>query len=503
MKDYDVIIIGAGNGGLATAATITQKGIKTLVLERNIVPGGSATSYRRGRFEFEAALHELCNVGEAESPGSIRKMFDSWGININWCLDDTLFRAIALGEDGYDVVMPSGVENYCEALERAVPGSYESANAMFEYINKVNLAMKYLSSGKVDPNVLAKEHTDFLRMASHSVDEVLDALNMPKKAQSIVKTYWPYLGTPTFEIDFAHYAMMFERYVIHKAAFPKYRSHELSLALVDMIKKNGGDVWYNSEVEEILIKDGTAYGVKVNGKEIYAKHIVANCSPDTVYAKLIKNYPVPPKANKLTNARKSSSLFFMVSLGLNRSIEELGIKDYTVFLYDSIDTTEQYKSTEQAYDSFILANCLNVAIPDASPEGTCILSFTSIMTEEAWKDIEPKDYNKVKNFIAKGIIDKYERITGIKISPYIEEIVIAAPPTFARYLGTPNGTPYGYRLQDFDTMINRIMNLKNEQFINKLYFVGAYCERALGYSSVYANGESLGRRIIKEEAKHE
>jgi prolycopene isomerase len=503
MNNYDVIIVGAGNGGLATAATLTKKGFKTLIIERNVVPGGSATSYRRGRFEFEAALHELCNVGYEENPGSIRRLFDSWGVKINWIIDETLFRTIAKGEDGYDVIMPSGVENYCNAMEKAVPGSYESVKVMFEYITKINKAMAYLSSGKVDPKVLATEHADFLRMASHSVDEVLEALNMPKKAQSIVKTYWPYLGTPTYEIDFAHYAMMFERYVIHKAALPKYRSHELSLAIVDMIKKNGSDVWFNSEVEEILVENGKAYGVVVNGERLYAKHIVANCSPDTVYAKLIKNYELPVKANKLSNARKSSSLFFMVSLGLNRSIEELGIKDYSVFLYDSPNTTKQFESCERAYDSFIIANCLNAAVEDASPSGTSILSFTSIMTEEAWKDIKPEEYNDVKNFIAERMIKKYEEFTGIIISPYIEEIVIAAPPTFARYLATPNGTPYGYRLQSFDTMINRIMNLKNELFIKNLHFVGAYAERALGYSSVYANGESVALRIIKEEMKNE
>ncbi len=52
MPDYDVIVIGAGNGGLAAAASLARDGQKTLLLERHNVPGGCATSFIRGRFEF-------------------------------------------------------------------------------------------------------------------------------------------------------------------------------------------------------------------------------------------------------------------------------------------------------------------------------------------------------------------------------------------------------------------------------------------------------------------
>ena len=78
-KDYDVIVIGAGNGGRAAGAFTAKNGKKTLVVEKHNIPGGSATSFVRGRFEFETSLHELCTVGTAENPGGIRKFFDMLG----------------------------------------------------------------------------------------------------------------------------------------------------------------------------------------------------------------------------------------------------------------------------------------------------------------------------------------------------------------------------------------------------------------------------------------
>jgi len=216
-KKYDLIVIGAGNAGLSVAATASKNGLKTLVIERNILPGGCATSFTRGRFEYESSLHELANVGTEENPGSVRQLFESWGADVNWINEENAFRVIADGEDGYDVTMPAGVEAFCDEMERQVPGSRDSVKALFKCAEKVEAALAYMSQGKPDPVVLMKEHTDFMRMASYSVDECLDALSMPKKAQNIIKTYWPYLGASTDNLDLAHYLLMMARSILQEA----------------------------------------------------------------------------------------------------------------------------------------------------------------------------------------------------------------------------------------------------------------------------------------------
>ena len=65
MDKYDVVVIGAGNGGLTAAAKLAQKGLNVILLERHNIPGGAATSFCRGRFEFEVALASVKRSGNA------------------------------------------------------------------------------------------------------------------------------------------------------------------------------------------------------------------------------------------------------------------------------------------------------------------------------------------------------------------------------------------------------------------------------------------------------
>jgi len=77
---YDAIVIGAGNGGLVAALTLQKKGKKVLVLEEGIRPGGVASSFILGRFEFERSLQTFIGYGCEEQHGKIYDLFKRLGI---------------------------------------------------------------------------------------------------------------------------------------------------------------------------------------------------------------------------------------------------------------------------------------------------------------------------------------------------------------------------------------------------------------------------------------
>ena len=80
MQTFDVVVIGSGNAGLTAAVTAQKSGKKTLLVERHNIPGGCATSFVRGDFEFEVALHQLSALGTEQSPFIMRHIFEQLGV---------------------------------------------------------------------------------------------------------------------------------------------------------------------------------------------------------------------------------------------------------------------------------------------------------------------------------------------------------------------------------------------------------------------------------------
>ena len=166
---YDAVVIGSGNGGLAAAVRLAQAGMKTLLVEKLNLPGGFATSFRRGRFEFEASLHELNDFGTAENTGDLRVLFDELGVTdkIEWLPIPDAYRVISRAEK-LDATMPFGVEAFIRKMEGYVPGSAKATRRFFDLAEEVRLAQAYSNSvnGKTDSKYMGEHFGNFVRCGS-------------------------------------------------------------------------------------------------------------------------------------------------------------------------------------------------------------------------------------------------------------------------------------------------------------------------------------------------
>lgn len=500
-NNYDIIVIGAGCGGLTAAVCAAKEGKKVLLLERHNAPGGFTSSFVRGRFEFDVSLHQLCGFSKEAGFGELRRIFDSIGISekISWTDVPDAFRLVTKSSDGtkIDVTMPFGVENFINAMETYVPGSKKSMEKLFNLAEDIEKATAYFSESDGQYNLreirrIMKEHGNFVRTAPYSVNEVLNALGVPQKAQEIFNAYWMYLGVDCDRLSFTHYVSMVHSYLKYGSVVPTFRSHALSMALAGALEDYDGEIRYNSHVSRILFKDGHASGVILkNGERIECNHIICTCSPTTAYSKMIKKSDVPVSAVKRTNARSYGARGACVYLGLNRSPKDLGIKDYSVFITDSADTAYQFtlmKSIDS--NNAQAAVCLNIANPDCSPAGTTVLCLTTLYTDNCWADVSPENYFEEKDMLAARLIANYEQATGITIHNNIEELEVATPVTFARYTNTPQGTIYGYFGDDWDGIIPRIMTEATDCDTKGLRFCGGWGAQLSGVSSSVASGRN-------------
>ncbi len=500
-KNYDIIVIGAGCGGLTAAACAAKEGKKVLLLERHNAPGGFSSSFVRGRFEFDVSLHQLCGFTDDAGLGELRFIFDSIGITdkIQWSPIPNAYRLISKSYDGskIDVTMPFGTKNFIEAMEHYVPGSKASMTKLFKLAEETEEGIKYFTANETtgkykELRSIIKKHGNFIKTAPYSVNEVLDALNVPKKAQEIFNAYWLYLGVDCDRLSFTHYISMLNSYIKSGASIPSLHSHAMSMALVGAIEDNGGEVRYNSHVSRILFNESHASGVILkNGDKIECEHIICNCSPTTVYSKMMKKADVPVSALKRTNARSFGARGACVYLGLNRSPEELGIKDYSYFITDTADTASQFALMKSIDTNSAQATvCLNIANPDCSPQGTTVLLIKALYTDNCWADITPEGYFDEKDLLAARLISRFEDATGITIHKYIEEIEVATPVTFARYTNTPQGTVYGYLGDDWDSILPRFMTEALDCDTPGLRFCGGWGTQLSGVNAAVASGRN-------------
>ncbi|CAJ1225863.1 C-3',4' desaturase CrtD [Levilactobacillus zymae] len=496
--DYDVIVIGAGNGGLAAAVTAAKLNHKVLLVERHNLPGGAATSFTRGRFEFEPSLHELAGYGPQDNPGNIRQFFDWAGIDVQFHAVPDAYRMINTGKDKLDIRMPTGIQNFMTTLIQAVPGSQASVQAFFKIAIENAQVFAQLSAHPeaLDPATLATQHPLFAKYGHQPYQRVLQALDMPAKAQEILLAYWCYIGIPSDEFEFAYFASMLVSYVTYSAYIPQNRSHEISSALVQALQANGGTAWFNTEVTQLLTAEGAVVGVQIGDRKLYAHEVIADLLPDTVYSHLLPAEMVPTTELKKANARELGTSGFLVYLGLNRSATELGIHDYSTFIARDWDTRHQFAGMHQLHgNDFMIMNCLNVANPTCSPAGTSILYATQLFFGDSWDQVRPQDYPHLKTQLARDVITRYEQATGVHIQDSIEEIEVATPVTFARYLRAPEGDIYGYYGQPWDQMVARSLTAAQEdEPLPHLHFCGGAGHMLDGYSSAYASGQFAARQ---------
>lgn len=504
-KNYDTIVIGAGLGGLGAALEASNRGLKVLLLEQHNIAGGFATSFVRGRFEFEPSLHETQNkVGPDDESNAIRYI-EKNNLDVTFIEIPEAYRLI-LTDKNVDLNVPYGIEKFIDFVANEVPGSLEAVTNYINLCCEIHASLDFLGENPDAPkSVLFKEHENFLRTGSATAQEVADALNVPQAAQDIIHAYWCYLGTPTNKLSFTVWATMLVCYLSKPPVFPKNRSHEIATALVERIKENGGDLFLNAQVEKIIVEKNAVKGVELSdGKVFFSDSIISNASPTNVYRKLISpQSAVPKKAQKNVNARKQGISFVVVYLGLDITYQELGLNEYSYFVSPDMDTEKLYNNSFKLYNEepLTIAVSLNASNEGCSPDGTSIVSLTIPSRAEAWKDVAAEDYYDTKNRVADQIISYFEKSLNVNLRDHIEEIEISTPLTFARYTGSYNGAVYGYQVEPWDGLVPRALAEKKETYIKGLTFAGGHGNRSHGYGCSLMSGVAAGSSVKNGENK--
>lgn len=499
--NFPVIVIGAGLGGLGAACQLVARGEQVLLLEKHNVPGGFATSFVRGRFEFEGALHELSDIGTEGNRGALYRFFERLGIvpeALEFKNVPEFYRSVYL--DGYDVTLPLGMEEYTNKLIELFPHERKGIEEFMEVCKAVLAGIEYIASkgGKYNQGEVLKEHPWLPRVAGITLSDLYEKFFTDRKLIAVLSQLWGYVGLPPDKMNAYVFVAMLIFYLKWGAAFPLGRSHSLTSALVNAFEKFGGVIRYNALVDRILIKNGRTCGVELQNGDIYlCNAVVSNVNPICTAMKMLPEEVVPDDYKKKIYTPEIGPSGFSVYIGLNASHKDLGFTVHETFINSTYDMNYAFETFRKLKPpEYMVAACYNHIYEEISPPGTTQLVLTTLQMGKLWQNIAPDQYYRKKDEIADSMISLVERTICPDIRDHIEVAVAATPLTYYRYSKNIEGAIYG-TTQSVEN--GPLLRLKSRGAIPGLYQVGAWTNFGGGFSTSIVGGRIAAGMYLKDK----
>jgi phytoene dehydrogenase-like protein len=493
---YDAIVIGAGLGGLGAAAKLARAGYGVRVLERHGQVGGYASTFVRGRFEFEVSLHALSGIGTARNGGEMRDMLVDLGIldQLEFRTIDPLYRTVA---PGVDVTLPPGWDAATDALCTAFPAERRGIGRFLNHLRALQddvLTMTRKEGLSASPLRVISRYPRVAHAASAPLAPFLNREVRDPAARLVLAQLWGYFGLPPSQVGLLYFGLGLASYLEFGGTYPVGKSQALSNAVAGAAEAAGAEITLGCGARQILLSGGKVAGVVTDdGEHLASDLVISNASPHALCAGLLPPEAVPASFRSRVAAGPISLSSVCVYLGLARTAESLGIRDHELWLNASTDIESHYRAqlgvgAPEAY----LFTCYNVTDPGASPPGTSVAVLVSLAAGKPWLALPPDEYGAAKLLVAESMLAGVEqRFPGLRDS--IEELAVSTPLTNLRYTGNPDGAIYGTANTPAE---NPGFRLNYPGPVPGLYLVGAWTRPGGGFEPCLSSGYTAAKLII-------
>ena len=246
---YDVVIIGAGIGGLICANLLARDGLGVLLVEQHYMVGGYCSTFKRRGFVFDASTHFYPLLGNPTTMTG--KLLVDLGITTRWKKMDPVDTFHFPDGSRFDV--PADLDAYLSRLKEMFP---EEAAAVDRFFGEVGEAydhgLLYYFRGR-----------DTGRLAPYREQTVRDALDRhfrDPKLKLLLTADCPHWGSPPKRTSFVFDSMLRLSY-FHGNYYPVNGSQAFADELAQRFEERSGDILMSTHVERILVDGGRARGV--------------------------------------------------------------------------------------------------------------------------------------------------------------------------------------------------------------------------------------------------
>lgn len=505
-------VIGAGMGGLTTAALLSKAGFSVCVLEKEPHAGGYLAGFRRKDFRFDTAIHWLnqCTPG-----GMACKIFDLLGNDHPNVIPQRRIRRYK-GES-FDYLLTNNPDELRDQLISEFPHEREGLLRFFKAAKKLGKSFNEFSKiFRTEESMTAVERMKnklpllkfampFIPYISYTGEKGLKkGLKKFFKDEKLHKIFTgeTELLSCLVPIGWAYYGDFQSPPVGGGQVLPEWMEH--------VVKYYGNDIIYKAAVSEVVVENNTARGVKFThfntNYTVNCKYVVAACDIETLYEKMLPQHAIPAKLkDKLKDADIYSSSV-TVSIALDCTPDKLGFNEELVHIVtENAPTGEQCDGNPHTSEISILAPSFRD--PSLAPEGcgTLTLFMPAFMNySNEWKTDKDDNgnykrgeaYKQLKNEIADIIIQRVEDMVAPGLRSHILFYDVATPVTHWRYTGNRGGTMMGAK-PGKKNMQNKIAHYQTP--VNNLLLGGHWAELGGGVPIAVKAGANAALLIFKKE----
>ncbi|WAQ87517.1 hypothetical protein PtA15_8A421 [Puccinia triticina] len=499
-----VIIIGAGVGGLATAARLAKAGLDVTVVEKNNFSGGRCSLIEKDGFRFDRGPSFYL------MPEIFEDLFDDLGERVDkwYQLKRCDPNYVVHFDDKETVTLSSNMPKLKSEIER-----FEGKDGWARFL-------RFMSEGQTHyevsiKEVLLKDYPTFLSILKLELVWMALKIHVFDKLHRRARDYfWSerlrraftfssmYLGMSPYRAP-ATYNLLQYTELAQGIWYPVGGFHRLPRSLEAITKKNGGRVLYSSPVKRIILSDGEkreACGVELeNGTRLEADVVISNADLVWTYSNLL---PQTKYTQKLENSQLTcSSISFYWSI--KRKIPSL--VTHQVFLAkeyrESFDII--FDGHSMPHQPSFYVNVPSRIDPSAAPDGKdAMIVLVPIGHLHAnnlsknWEKIISHAREFVLHTMENNILQPGDLKEGERFSDLIESESMNTPHTWEKDLNLFKGSILGLSHNIFQ-VINFRPHIKHDT-IKRMYFVGASTHPGTGVPVVACGSKLTAEKVLKD-----